>query len=88
MRRLQTCFHWCCWWGEGNGSLRCAANYLFSVVPAEDVILTGFGYAEIKPLSASGERTLTRQIGNWGLDIRQVQAITYDAKGNVYFGFR
>jgi hypothetical protein len=57
------------------------------IVPPRNVSQVGFPYAEIKPLSASGQRTLARQIQNWGYDPSQVQAITYDAFGNVYFGF-
>jgi hypothetical protein len=48
----------------------------------------GFGHAEIKPLTASGERSMLRQIASWGLTPEQVQPITYDAYGNVYYGFR
>ncbi len=48
----------------------------------------GFAFAEIKPLSASGLRTYKRQIRRWGLDPNQTQAITYDANGNLFFGFQ
>ena len=48
----------------------------------------GYPLAEIKPLSPSGERRLIKQIENWGFDPKQVQAITYDANGNLYYGFR
>jgi hypothetical protein len=48
----------------------------------------GFDHAEIKSLTASGERRMLRQIAEWGLTPKQVQPITYDAYGNVYYGFR
>jgi hypothetical protein len=57
-------------------------------VPAEHIAKLGFAHAEIKPLSESGEKKLRQQIWKWGYDPRTVQAITYDANGNVYFGFR
>jgi hypothetical protein len=47
-----------------------------------------FAHAEIKPLSASGEKKLRQQVWKWGYDPSTVRAITYDANGNVYFGFR
>jgi hypothetical protein len=46
----------------------------------------GFQFGEIKPLSASGQRSFNRQVGNWNLP-GAVQAITYDGLGNVYLGF-
>jgi hypothetical protein len=57
-------------------------------VPKEHIASLGFAHAEIKPLSASGEKKLQQQIWNWGYDPSTVRAITYDANGNVYFGFR
>jgi hypothetical protein len=57
-------------------------------VPKEHAASLGFAHAEIKPLSASGEKKLQQQIWNWGYDPSTVRAITYDANGNVYFGFR
>jgi hypothetical protein len=57
-------------------------------VPTDYVGRVGFEFAEIKPLSVSGERTMLRQIDNWGLRPEQVRPITYDALGNVYYGFR
>jgi hypothetical protein len=44
--------------------------------------------AEIKPLSASGQRSFADQIRNWNLDRSDtIDAITYDAWGNIYHGF-
>jgi hypothetical protein len=57
-------------------------------VPEKHIAELGFARAEIKPLSASGEKKLQQQIWNWGYDPSTVRAITYDANGNVYFGFR
>jgi hypothetical protein len=37
--------------------------------------------------SARLERWVMRQIESWP-DPKQVQAITYDADGNIYYGFR
>lgn len=54
-------------------------------VPADSIGEVGFQYAEIKPLSPSGEATFNRQLQEWG--VGPVQAITYDAAGNVYYGF-
>ena len=57
-------------------------------VPEKHIARLGFAHAEIKPLSASGEKKLRQQVGKWGYDPSTVSAITYDANGNVYFGFR
>jgi hypothetical protein len=57
-------------------------------VPEKHIARLGFAHAEIKPLSASGEKKLQQQIWKWGYDPSTVRAITYDADGNVYFGFR
>jgi hypothetical protein len=57
-------------------------------VPETHIASLGFAHAEIKPLSASGEKRLRQQILKWEYDPSTVQAITYDANGNVYFGFR
>ena len=57
-------------------------------VPEEHIARLGFAHAEIKPLSASGEKKMRQQILEWEYDPSTVQAITYDANGNVYFGFR
>jgi hypothetical protein len=46
----------------------------------------GYQYGEIKPLTASGESAFNRKLEQWG--VGPVQAITYDADGNVYYGFR
>ncbi len=46
----------------------------------------GFQFGEIKPLTASGESAFNRQLQQWG--VGSVQSITYDAAGNVYYGFR
>jgi len=51
--------------------------------PAAEV---GYQFAEIKPLTRSGESTFNQQLQRWG--VGPVQAITYDAAGNVYYGFR
>ena len=65
--------------GEHGGDVSVPEPYIASV---------GFAHAEIKPLSASGERKMRQQILDWEYDPSTVQAITYDANGNVYFGFR
>jgi hypothetical protein len=46
----------------------------------------GFPFGEIKPLTPSGESAFNRQLLQWG--VGPVQSITYDAAGNVYYGFR
>jgi hypothetical protein len=46
----------------------------------------GYQFGEIKPLTASGESAFNRQLQQWG--VAPVQSITYDAAGNVYYGFR
>jgi len=46
----------------------------------------GYQFGEIKPLTASGEAAFNRQLQQWG--VGPVQPITYDAAGNVYYGFR
>ena len=58
-----------------------------TVLRPRDIANLGFEFAEIKPLTLSGERTLLRQSYNWNLKPQQIQPITYDAKGNIYFGF-
>ena len=57
-------------------------------VPKDDIARLGFAHAEIKPLSESGERKMRQQVWKWGYKPSTVRAITYDANGNVYFGFR
>jgi hypothetical protein len=57
-------------------------------VPGNYIARVGFAHAEIKPLSASGEKKMRQQISKWEYDPNTVQAVTYDANGNVYFGFR
>jgi RHS repeat-associated protein len=74
------------------------ANFAFSVrrgqtgvdvevLGQSSISAVGFQYGEIKPLTPSGEASFNRQVQNWGLSA-PVQAITYDAKGGVYLGFR
>ena len=58
-----------------------------TVVKDTDVAAVGFKYAEIKPDTASGQKTFMQQIKAWGLDPEQVEPITYDANGNLYDGF-
>jgi len=56
-------------------------------VPENGVHVTGFEYAEIKPLSRTGRSRFNNQVLNiWDLEGR-VQAITYDKNGNIYYGF-
>ncbi len=45
-----------------------------------------YQFGEIKPLTPSGEAAFNRQLLQWG--VGPVQSITYDAAGNVYYGFR
>jgi len=59
-----------------------------TVLDAEGISQVGFEFGEIKPLTASGERTMLRQIPKWGLKPVQVQPITYDAQGNIYYGVK
>lgn len=56
-------------------------------VPDEFLGRVGFKYAEIKPLTTSGQARFGQQIRGWKLDPQTVRPITYDARGNVYFGF-
>ena len=62
-------------------------------VPDKDVPDVGFKYAEIKPNSASGQKTFGTQVQRWK-DSGQVpqngivQPITYDANGDVHLGFK
>jgi len=55
-------------------------------VPDDSVGRVGYKFGEIKPLTSSGEAAFNRQLQEWG--VGPVQAITYDAAGNVYYGFR
>ncbi len=71
-------------------------NFQMSVLPGQTGVdirvpftqsdAVGFTYGEIKPLSASGLNTFNSQVNNWDLPL-PVQAITYDAHGNIYLGF-
>ena len=56
-------------------------------VPGPYIARLGFAHAEIKPLTTSGEKKMRQQVWDWEYDPSTVQAITYDANGNVYFGF-
>ena len=70
-------------------------TFKFNVLPGEqgiDVAVlrdplgeVGYKFGEIKPLTASGESSFNRQLERWG--VGPVQSITYDAAGNVYYGF-
>jgi hypothetical protein len=63
------------------------ANGVDITVPDDAVLRLGFRYGEIKPLSPTGYSTFNDQVLNvWDLE-GQVQAITYDYKGNIYYGF-
>lgn len=55
-------------------------------VPNESVGEVGYRFGEIKPRTSSGEAAFNRQLQEWG--VGPVQSITYDAAGNVYYGFR
>jgi len=55
-------------------------------VPDDFVGRVGYRFGEIKPLTSSGEASFNRQLQEWG--VGPVQAITCDAAGNVYYGFR
>jgi len=57
------------------------------IVPEEAASRVGFEYAEIKPLTPSGEASFMRQSENWRFSPGELEAITYDANGNVYLGF-
>jgi hypothetical protein len=70
------------------------ANFAFSAQPGQtgvDVEVLGQtsieADGEIMPLTPSGEASFSRQIQNWNLSA-PVRAITYDARGHVYLGFR
>jgi 1,4-alpha-glucan branching enzyme len=56
-------------------------------VPAEFSKRLGFTHIEIKPNTASGLKTFNTQIRNWGYDPATVRAVTYDAQGNLRWGF-
>ncbi|MEQ1552377.1 LysM domain-containing protein, partial [Sphingorhabdus sp.] len=47
----------------------------------------GFEHIEIKPNTASGLKTFNTQVGKWGYDPATVRAVTYDAQGNLRWGF-
>jgi hypothetical protein len=51
-----------------------------------DAELTGFQYAEIKPLTDYGFRSFNTQVARWKLD-GPVHVFTYDYQGNIYYGF-
>ena len=55
-------------------------------VPDKSISDVGDKYIEIKPLTPSGESKFYRQLEEWG--VGPVQTLTYDADGNVYYGFR
>ena len=47
----------------------------------------GFEHIEIKPNTASGLKTFNAQVRKWMYDPATVRAITYDAQGNLRWGF-
>ncbi|MGF7170017.1 hypothetical protein FHS91_001686 [Sphingobium xanthum] len=47
----------------------------------------GFEHIEIKPNTASGLKSFNTQVKNWGYDPATVSAVTYDAQGNLRWGF-
>lgn len=57
-----------------------------TVLDVDDVADVGFRLGEIKPDTASGMAKFARQVAKWGYN-EPVQAITYDANGNVFLGF-
>jgi hypothetical protein len=64
-----------------------------SVMYSEDEQMLGFKDAEIKPDSASGQKTLRSQVQRWKNNGKlpqdaSVQPLTYDADGNVNLGFK
>ncbi|HEY1803721.1 MAG TPA: hypothetical protein VGG45_04505 [Terracidiphilus sp.] len=54
-------------------------------VPNKSVGRVGYQFGEIKPRTPSGESAFNRQLQQWG--VGPVQSISYDAAGNVYYGF-
>ena len=52
----------------------------------DDASLTGFQYAEIKPLTDQGFRSFNTQVARWRLN-GPVHVFTYDYQGNFYHGF-
>ena len=56
-------------------------------VPAEFSKRLGFTHIEIKPNTASGLKTFNTQVRKWGYDPATVKAVTYDAQGNLRWGF-
>ena len=57
------------------------------VLEQEWIDAVGFRYAEIKPLSASGEARFNRNVFDWNLPA-PVQPIAYDKAGRFFWGFR
>jgi hypothetical protein len=49
--------------------------------------LVGYSHIEIKPNTASGLKSFNSQLSRWGLDSSSVQVVTYDANGNIRWGF-
>ena len=52
----------------------------------ENAELTGFQYAELKPLTDYGFRSFNAQVFRWKLD-GPVHVFTNDYQGNIYYGF-
>jgi hypothetical protein len=71
-------------------------SFIFKVLPGQKgvdvevlqkfVPQVGGNFFEIKPLSPAGEAAFRRQVRRWELE--GVRPLTYDAHGNVYYGFR
>jgi hypothetical protein len=53
---------------------------------AEGASVTGFQFAEIKPVTDYGFRSFNTQVARWKLPA-PVHAFTYDYQGNIYYGF-
>ena len=56
-------------------------------VPPDFASRMGFEHLEIKPNTASGMRSFARGMDRWGYDPSTVRIVTYDAFGNLRWGF-
>jgi hypothetical protein len=85
------------YWGQRRESRQACASRIsvfLHALAAQDAALSRWykllasRKEPLRELPRDVDGLLSQQIWKWGYDPSTVRAITYDANGNVYFGFR